>query len=300
MITQGRWVYFLAAKGEAFSKLCEWKKLVENQVKKKVCCLRTYNGLEFFNTKFDSFCKHHGIQRHKTCAYTPQQNGVAELMNKTLMEKVKCLLVELGLEEQFWAEAVSTSAYVTNMSPSSAIDGNIPEELWLGKKPDYLHLRKFGFVVYIHADQGKLKARAKKGIFVSYPSGVKGYKVWLLEETKCVISRNVLFAEDKVYKDLSVYEVKADVTATLRNQTMLGETAGSASGPEVEPSGGAVDETAEVPVDAYDEQGESLEGYQLVRDRVRRKIMTPARYPDSEDITAFLLYVDDDVCAEEP
>ena len=62
----------------------------------------------------------------------------------TLMEKVKCFLVESGLEEQLWAEAVSTSAYVTNMSPSSAIDGNILEELWLGKKPGYLHLRRFG------------------------------------------------------------------------------------------------------------------------------------------------------------
>ena len=83
-------------------------------------------------------------------------------MNMTLMEKVRCFLVESGLEEQFWAEAVSTSVYVTNMSPSSAIDGNIPEELWLGKKPGYLHLRRFGYVVYIHADQGKLKARAKR------------------------------------------------------------------------------------------------------------------------------------------
>ena len=89
MITQGRWVYFLAAKGEAFSKLCEWKKLVENQVKKKVCCFRTDNGLEFCNAEFDNIYKHHGIKRHMTCAYTPHQNVVAERMNKTLMEKVR-------------------------------------------------------------------------------------------------------------------------------------------------------------------------------------------------------------------
>ena len=94
----------------------------------------------------------------------------------------------------------------------------------MGKKLGYLHLRRFGSVVYVHADQRKLKAMAKKGIFVSYPSDVKGYKVWLLEEKKCVISRNLLFAEDKVYKDLSVCEVKAYVTEKLRNQTVLGET----------------------------------------------------------------------------
>ena len=60
--TRKAWVYFLVAKGEAFSKFCEWKKLVENQVKKKVCYLRTDNRLEFYNTEFDSFCKHHEIQ----------------------------------------------------------------------------------------------------------------------------------------------------------------------------------------------------------------------------------------------
>ena len=65
-------------------------------------------------------------------------------MENQVKKKVRCLLVESGLKEQFWTEAVSTSAYVTNMSPSSAIDGNIPEELWLGKKPGYLHLRRFG------------------------------------------------------------------------------------------------------------------------------------------------------------
>ena len=78
-----------------------------------------------------------------------------------------------------------------------------------GKKPGYLHLRRFGLVIYVHADQGKLKARGKMGIFVSYPTGVKGYKVWLLEEKKSVISMNVIFTEDKVYKDLNVCEVKA-------------------------------------------------------------------------------------------
>ncbi|XP_056850847.1 uncharacterized protein LOC130500140 [Raphanus sativus] len=75
--------------------------------------------------KFENFCKHHGIKRHRTCAFTPQQNGVAEHINMTLMENVRCFLVESGLEEQLWAETVSMSAYVTNMSPSSTIDGSI-------------------------------------------------------------------------------------------------------------------------------------------------------------------------------
>ena len=77
------------------------KEHVENQVDRKVKCLRTDNGLEFCNIKFDRYCKTHGIERHKTCVYTPQQNGVAERMNRTIMEKVRCLLNESGLDESF-------------------------------------------------------------------------------------------------------------------------------------------------------------------------------------------------------
>lgn len=122
------------------SKFCEWKNLVKNQVDRKVKCLRTDNGLEFCNTAFDVFCKKFGIERHKTCSYTPQQNGVAERMNRTIMEKVRCLLSESGLEERFWAKAAATSVYLINRIPSPANDFNIPEELWLGKAPGYGHL----------------------------------------------------------------------------------------------------------------------------------------------------------------
>ena len=103
----------------------------------------------------------------------------------------------------------------------------------------------------------------------------------------------MVFTEDKVYKDLNFYEVKADDTA------MLEVRAGSASEPEVETSGGAVDETVESAVDV-DEEGELLEGHHLARDLVRRRIVPPARYSDSEDVATFALYVSDDVCDEEP
>lgn len=81
----------------------------------------------------------------------------------------------------------------------------------MDKKPS-LYLRRFESVIYVYAYQGNLKARARKGIFVSYLSGVKGYTVWILEEKKCIISRNVIFLEDKVWKDLNVCEVKEDDT----------------------------------------------------------------------------------------
>ena len=121
------WIYFLKTKNEAFEKFVEWKKIVETQSERKVKKLRTNNGLEYYHLRFDKFCKDEGVVRHMTCTYTPQQNGVAEKLNISIMNKVRSMLSESGLEVKFWAEAASTSVYVINMLSSSAIEFKIPE-----------------------------------------------------------------------------------------------------------------------------------------------------------------------------
>ena len=121
------WIYFLKTKDEAFDKFVEWKKMVETQSERKVKKLRTDNGLEYCNCRFDQFCKDERVVRHRTCTYTPQQNGVAERLNRSIMNKVRSMLSESGLDQKFWAEAASTSVYVINRLPSSAIEFKIPE-----------------------------------------------------------------------------------------------------------------------------------------------------------------------------
>ena len=103
------WINFLKSKDEAFQTFKEWKQHVENQTGKHVKCLRTDNGLEFCNKAFDDLWKSSGIKRHKTCAYTPQQNEVAERMNRTIMNKVRSMLAETGFRKQFWAETTLTA-----------------------------------------------------------------------------------------------------------------------------------------------------------------------------------------------
>lgn len=120
------WIYFLKTKDEAFDTFVVWKKMVEIQSERKLRKYRTDNALEFCNQKFDNFCKSEGVVRHRTCTYTPQQNGVAERLNRTIMNKVRGMLSESGLSQKFWAEAASTSVYLINISPSSAIDFDIP------------------------------------------------------------------------------------------------------------------------------------------------------------------------------
>ena len=194
------WVYFLKYKNEAFSRFKEWKNLVENQTGHKVKKLITNNGLEFCNIEFNSFCNQHGITRHRTCPETPQQNGLAKCMNRTILEKVRCMLNESGLPKKFWAEATNTAVYLINRSPNSAISFKTPMHVWSGKKPSLVHLKPFGCLAYVYIDQGKLNPRACKAVFIGYPTGVKGYKVWLLNENKCVISRNIVFHESATMK----------------------------------------------------------------------------------------------------
>ena len=81
-------------------------------------------------------------------------------MNRTLLERVRCLLSSSGAKKHFWAEAVSTAAYMLNKCPASGIGGAIPDERWYGRKSDYVILRPFGCKAFAHQKQGKLNARA--------------------------------------------------------------------------------------------------------------------------------------------
>ena len=123
---------------------------MENLTDKRVKTLRTDNGLEFCSESFRAHCAKAGIQRHKTVRHTPQQNGVAERMNRTLLNKARCMMFNAGMPKSFWGEAIMTPAYLVNRSPSSAISFKTPEEMWSNKPPDLSHLRPFGCSAFAH------------------------------------------------------------------------------------------------------------------------------------------------------
>ncbi|XP_073153484.1 uncharacterized protein [Henckelia pumila] len=95
--------------------------------------------------KFVKLCKEKGITRHRTVTGTPQQNGLAERMNRTLLERVRCMLINASLPKSFWVEALSTACYLVNRYPSSAIGFKTPMEKWSGTPADYSKLRVFGY-----------------------------------------------------------------------------------------------------------------------------------------------------------
>ena len=198
--THYTWVYFLKTKDQAFDQFVEWKALVEKASRKKLKTLRSDNGGEYTSQKFESYLKSQGIRHERTVPKTPQQNGVAERLNRTLVESSRSMLLDAALPQKFWAEAVSTATYLRNRCPTRAVDEMTPYEAWNGVKPRVEHLRVFGCDVYTHIpkdERGKFDAKARKCIFLGYGKETKGYRLYNPVQQKILHSRDVRFNEEE-------------------------------------------------------------------------------------------------------
>ena len=123
-------------------------------------------------------------------------------MNQTLLERARCMLSNAGLDRRFWAEAVSTACYLINRGPHTGIQCKTPMDMWSGKAADYSNLKAFGCTAYYHVSEGKLEPRAKKGVFVGYGDGVKGFRIWSPAEKRVIMSRNVVFDESSLLRTI--------------------------------------------------------------------------------------------------
>ncbi|GKA23616.1 retrovirus-related pol polyprotein from transposon TNT 1-94 [Tanacetum coccineum] len=134
------WVYTLKTKDQVLDVFKQFHALVERQTGKKLKCIRSDNGGEYIGP-FDAYCREHGIQHQKTPPKTPQLNGLAERMNRTLVERVRCLLSHAGLPASFWGEALNTAVHVINLTLCVPLRFDVPDRVWSGKDVSYNHLR---------------------------------------------------------------------------------------------------------------------------------------------------------------
>ncbi|KAL0821709.1 hypothetical protein ABMA28_005135 [Loxostege sticticalis] len=197
-------VFTLKSKSECLNKFKEYKCLVENQLNVKIKTLRTDNGTEYTNKEFADFLRSSGIKHQTSTPYSPQQNGLAERMNRTLVEKARCMLINANLQNYLWAEAVVTAAYIVNRSPTRALDWKTPEEKWSGKQPIVSHMRVFGCEAMMHIPKEKVKkwdSRSRKMIFLGYCDNSKGYRLLDIKSRTVMKSRDVIFLENSVKRD---------------------------------------------------------------------------------------------------
>ncbi|CAD6909396.1 unnamed protein product [Tilletia controversa] len=196
--TRMLWVLPLVQKSDFILRFIEWRDQVV-PYKGPVACLRTDGGGEFNNAALRAALA--GARHERSCAYTSQQNGVAERYVGIVKSVMRPLLHGRHLPLEYWAEAAATAAYVRNRCPSTANDGKTPFELWHGTKPNLADLRVFGCLAFpmlsTKAREHSLAVRSRPGVFIGYDTLQKGYRIHFPDTKELVVTRNVDFHEDK-------------------------------------------------------------------------------------------------------
>lgn len=171
--------------------------------------LRCDNGGEYTSLNMKNWCRNRGIIVDYTVPYTPQLNGKAERLNRSLMEKARCLIADSEMDKEMWGEAVRVAAYLLNRSPSSIIE-NTPYEMWNQRKPDLSTIHIFGCNAYakVLGNLKKLDDRSKKYKMIGY--AMNGYRFWAETEGKVSIHKDVVFDENIQKNRSLVHDIEAE------------------------------------------------------------------------------------------
>ena len=194
------WSLLLREKSEAFEKFKGFKALVEQETGAKIKTLRTYRGGEFMSQEFQDFCEKEGINRHLTAPYTPQQNGVVERRNRTLLEMTKSIMKHMNVPNYLWGEAVRHSTYLINRVGTKTLKNQTPYEALKNKKPNVDHLRVFGCVSFAKVEAQHLKKlddRSKMLVYLGTEPDSKAYRLLDPTTRRITVSRDVVFDESR-------------------------------------------------------------------------------------------------------
>ena len=212
------WVRFIQNKSEVYDKFIELITMLENVTGQKLKVFRSDRGGEFMSKSFENFLKSRGILHQLATADAHAQNGVAERMNRTLLEQSRAMLCDSGVPKSFWGEAVATAVYVRNRSPSTSIPSNTtPYELWSGRQPIVRHLRVFGCDAFAHIplkQRKKLDSKTEKCIFLGYSTHSKAYRLYSLQRQSIIVRRDVTFNEDSFVREGDI-GLKTPVVRTI-------------------------------------------------------------------------------------
>lgn len=189
----------LATRAEVARAVKGTLRMWELQTGRRVRTVRHDNGGEYLSLGLRAWFSQRGVVQQTTVSYTPQQNGKAERLNRTLMEKVRSMLADSKLPRPLWGEALLTAAILRNLSPAGGRSVT-PWELFYRKRPDARQLRVFGCAAWVQIPaekrSSKLDPVSEPGVLVGYQPGSKGWRV-LLEDGHIVVSRDVKFDETK-------------------------------------------------------------------------------------------------------
>ncbi|GJT49811.1 putative ribonuclease H-like domain-containing protein [Tanacetum coccineum] len=224
------WVFFLASKDETCRILKTFITGIENQINHRVKIIRCDNGTEFKNNEMNQFCQMKGIKREFSVARTPQQNGVAERKNRTLIEVFRTMLANLLLPTIFWDEVNNTACYVQKRVLVTKPHNKTPYELLIGRPPNLDFMRPFGCPVTILNTLdllGKFEGKADEGFLVGYSVNSKAFRVFNTRTRKVEENLHVKFLENKSNVAGSGPEWLFDIDSLTKSMNYEPVTAGN-------------------------------------------------------------------------
>ncbi|KAK1629743.1 hypothetical protein QYE76_004058 [Lolium multiflorum] len=192
------WVFLLKSKDETHREFITFAKKAQRTYESEIKAIRTDNGTEFKNYTMQEFVDDEGIKHEFSAPYTPQQNGVVERKNRTIIEMARTMLSEFNSPHNFWGEAISTVHY-SNRLFLRPLHNKTPYELLTGNKPNVTYIRVFGCKCLVKNNKGKLgkfETRTIEGIFVGYAENSHAYRYYNRSTGTIEVSCDVVFLED--------------------------------------------------------------------------------------------------------
>lgn len=209
--------YSVKSKSEVFRHFKMLESMTTAHFNLKISRFRCDNGREYISKEIKDHFEEKRIQFEFTIRYTPQQKGVAERMNRTIVEKARCMLLNSKLKKSFWTEAVLTAVYLINRIPTNALENKVPAEIWYGERPNLENLKVFGCTAYLHIPKelvsGKFESRTKECYMLGYCKN--GYRLWAPEDKKVIFGRNVIFDEINIFIQMELLIYQAGMQKNL-------------------------------------------------------------------------------------
>ncbi|CAB0037528.1 unnamed protein product [Trichogramma brassicae] len=194
-------VYFLRHKSDVVDNFRSFERAVNNKFGRTMRALRCDQGREYCNNEMKKTMDKYGIKLETTAPYTPEKNGQAERVNRTIVEMARSMMLQAKAPGFLWAEAVNTAAHIVNRLSTRARSNTTPFEAWWGKKPDMSNMRIFGALAYSHIPKQfrkKFDPKAKRTWMVGYNGDSRNYRLYDPSSRKIIISRNVTFNEENL------------------------------------------------------------------------------------------------------
>ncbi len=280
------WVFPISEKGQMCQVFRLWLAEQQCQRNRTPKTVRSDNGGEYCSDEFKALLKEKGIKHELTVPRTPQQNGLAERFNRSIMEKVRSMMHGQRLPLTLWAHALAYATHVYNNLPSRGIENQIPEELWTGLKTDHSRFHEFGAKAFVQIPaerRGKLSPNSRKCIFIGIACNTKDGYLFLDPDTLNVfVSRDVIFSQptaaengteigiNETTHEQTAYHTPQTLTSNIEGTEIIESTEREDQAEQSTPNGDQADSSSEEPAVPNDTNTENEEQINLPPEGVRR------------------------------